>query len=207
MCSSDLAGASGRNGGFCNYSLTHGWTNGKRRFANEMEIISRLGRENLEAIESTIKKYNIQCNWEWTGELRVAIEPWQLEGMREEAEERNRIGDDVEFLDKAAIQARVHSPIYEGGLFDHDGTALVDPARLVWGLERACLSLGVQIYENSQVQWLENLDDGVILHTAYGFAKAKKVALATNVFPALQKKLKKYVVPVYDYQKIGRAHV
>lgn len=194
------AGASGRNGGFCNYSLTHGWTNGKRRFPDEMDVISRLGRENLEAIEETIKRYNIQCNWEWTGELRVAIEPWQLEGMREEADERNRIGDDVEFLDKAAVQERVHSPIYEGGLFDHDGTALVDPARLVWGLEKACLALGVQIFENSQVQWLENVEEGVLLHTAYGFAKAPRVALATNVFPSLQKKLKKYVVPVYDYQ-------
>ena len=126
------AGASGRNGGFCNSSLTHGYQNGKRRFPDEMEIIERLGWENLDAIEDAIKKYNIDCSWERTGELRVAIAPWQLEGMREEAAERNALGDDVEFLDKEAIQARIHSPIYEGGIFDHDGTALVDPARLVW---------------------------------------------------------------------------
>jgi glycine/D-amino acid oxidase-like deaminating enzyme len=194
------AGASGRNGGFCNSSLTHGYQNGKRRFPDEMETIERLGWENLDSIEEAIKKYNIECSWERTGELRVAIAPWQLEGMREEAAERNALGDDVEFLDKEAIQARIHSPIYEGGIFDHDGTALVDPARLVWGLERVCLSLGVQIFENSRVEELVQTKSAVIAHTAYGEVHAQKVALATNVYPALIKKTRKYIVPVYDYQ-------
>jgi glycine/D-amino acid oxidase-like deaminating enzyme len=193
------AGASGRNGGFCNSSLTHGFLNGYTRFRNEMATIERLGRENLDAIEETIKRYAIDCNWERTGELRVAIAPWQLDGMREEAELRNRYGDNVEFLEKDEIQARVNSPIYIGGLFDHDGTALVDPARLVWGLERACLSMGVKIYENSKVESLEYVDDGVIVHTSYGTIKAQKVALATNVFTSLVRSARKYVIPVYDY--------
>jgi glycine/D-amino acid oxidase-like deaminating enzyme len=193
------AGASGRNGGFCNSSLTHGFLNGYTRFRNEMATIERLGRENLDAIEETIKRYAIDCNWERTGELRVAIAPWQLDGMREEAELRNRYGDNVEFLEKDEIQARVNSPIYIGGLFDHDGTALVDPARLVWGLERACLSMGVKIYENSKVESLEYVDEGVIVHTSYGTIKAQKVALATNVFTSLVRSARKYVIPVYDY--------
>jgi len=79
------SGASGRNGGFCNSSLTHGFTNGMARFPDEMETIERLGRENFDAIEATIKKYKIDCDWERTGELRVAVAPWQLAGMREEA--------------------------------------------------------------------------------------------------------------------------
>ena len=33
------AGASGRNGGFCSYSLTHGFMNGYSRFKDEMAII------------------------------------------------------------------------------------------------------------------------------------------------------------------------
>ncbi len=91
------AGASGRNGGFCSTSLTHGFVNGYSRFRDEMETIERLGRENLDAIEETIKRYNIDCDWERTGELRVAVAPWQLDGMKEEAELRNRYGDHVEF--------------------------------------------------------------------------------------------------------------
>ena len=196
------AGASGRNGGFCSASLTHGFVNGYSRFREEMEIIERLGRENLDAIEATIAKYNIDCDWERTGELRVAVAPWQLEGMKEEAALRNQYGDHVEFLTKEQVQARVNSPKYVGALFDHDGTALVDPARLVWGLEKACLSLGVKIYENSHVEWLEYIEDGVIVHSSYGTVTAKKVALATNVFKSLVRSARKYVIPVYDYQLV-----
>ena len=43
-------GASGRNGGFCEASLTHGLENGLRRFPAEIERIEQEGRENLEGI-------------------------------------------------------------------------------------------------------------------------------------------------------------
>jgi glycine/D-amino acid oxidase-like deaminating enzyme len=196
------AGASGRNGGFCSYSLTHGFANGMRRFAEEMDVIERLGRENLNEIEATIRRYDIECDWERTGELRVALASWQLHDMHEEAVLRNAMGDHVEVLSRDEIRARVHSPLYEGGIFDHDGTALVDPARLVWGLEKACLSLGVKIFEHSQVAWLEDVEDAVRVHTPYGAVTSARVALATNVFTSLIRKARKYVVPVYDYQLV-----
>lgn len=196
------AGASGRNGGFCNSSLTHGFSNGYRRFRREMGTIERLGRENLDAIEETVKRYNIECDWERTGELRVAAAEWQLEGMQEEANLRNKYGDNVEFLTKEEIQRRVKSPTYQGALFDHDGTALVDPARLVWGLEKVCISLGVKIYENSKVEWLEEKGDHLVVHTPYGAVTAAKVALATNVFKSLVRSARKYVIPVYDFQLV-----
>jgi glycine/D-amino acid oxidase-like deaminating enzyme len=193
------AGASGRNGGFCSASLTHGFGNGMSRFADEMPVIERLGRENLDEIEDTVRRYGIECDWERTGELRVALAPWQLRDMEEEARRRNEMGDHVELLDRAQVQARVHSPSYLGALFDADGTALVDPARLVWGLERACLSLGVTIFENSRAEWLEDVENAVRVHTPYGAVTAARVALATNVFPSLIRAARKYVVPVYDY--------
>ena len=196
------AGASGRNGGFCSYSLTHGFMNGYSRFKDEMAVIEKLGRENLDAIEATIKKYGIECNFEWNGELRVAVEDWQMQGLEEEAELRNSFGDNVELLSQEQVQARVKSPIYKGALWDPDGTALVDPARLVWGLERACISLGVKIFENSHVDRLERTKNGMIVHTPYGSVYATKVALATNVFKSLIKRAHKYVVPVYDFQLV-----
>ena len=196
------AGASGRNGGFCSYSLTHGFMNGYNRFKEEMAIIEGMGRENLDGIEATIKKYGIECDFEWNGELRVAIEAWQMESMIEEAGLRNSFGDSVELLDQNQIQARVKSPLYKGALWDPDGTALVDPARLVWGLERVCIKLGVKIYENTHVEWLERTNSGMIAHTPYGSVYAQKIALATNVFKSLVRRANKYVVPVYDFQLV-----
>ena len=193
------AGASGRNGGFCSASLTHGFANGMARFPKEMATIERLSRDNLDAIESTISRYGIECDWERTGELRVAVAPWQLESLRAEVEQRRRLGERVELLECDEIQARIHSPVFEGALSDPDGTALVDPARLVWGLERACLSLGVRIYEATRASALEEHGATMRVRTTYGSVDAPKVALATNVFPSLVRSVRKYVVPVYDY--------
>jgi hypothetical protein len=196
------AGASGRNGGFCNTSLTHGFANGYARFKDEMLIIERLGRENMNAIETTIREFGIECDWQRTGELRVADAEWLMPQLAEEARLRNEYGDHVEVLSQEETQARVASPTYKGALWDPDGTALVDPARLVWGLERACLKLGVKIYENSEVTRLERTDEGMIVHAPYGSIYAQKVALATNVFPSLVRSARKYVVPVYDFQLV-----
>ena len=196
------AGASGRNGGFCTYSLTHGFMNGYSRFKDEMAIIERMGRENLDGIEATIKKYGIDCNFEGNGELRVALEEWQMESMVEEARLRNSFGDNVELLTGEQTQARVKSPLYKGSLWDPDGTALVDPARLVWGLERACIKIGVKIFENTHVEWLEPTKEGMIVHTPYGSVYAQKVALATNVYKSLIRRAHKYVIPVYDFQLV-----
>jgi glycine/D-amino acid oxidase-like deaminating enzyme len=196
------AGASGRNGGFCNTSLTHGFANGYARFKNEMPVIERLGRENMNAIETTIREFGIECDWQRTGELRVADAEWLMPQLAEEARLRNEYGDHVEVLSQEETQARVASPTYKGALWDPDGTALVDPARLVWGLERACLKLGVKIYENSEVMRLERTDEGMIVHAPYGSIYAQKVALATNVFPSLVRSARKYVVPVYDFQLV-----
>ncbi|MCX6437202.1 MAG: FAD-dependent oxidoreductase [Actinobacteria bacterium] len=196
------AGASGRNGGFCNSSLTHGFTNGYSRFKDEMQIIERLGRENMDGIEEAIARYGIDCGWERTGELRVAVEEWQKNGFAEEAALRNSYGDHVEVFSKEEVFKRVKSPLYKAALWDPDGTALVDPARLVWGLERACLKLGVRIFENTKVEWLERTNNGMIVHSPYGSVYAQKVALATNVFTPLVRRAKKYVVPVYDFQLV-----
>src|SRR4051812_13855571 len=61
--------ASGRNGGFCSASLTHGYDNGLSRWPDEIDALERLGRENLEEIEATLGRYGIECDWRRTGEL------------------------------------------------------------------------------------------------------------------------------------------
>jgi hypothetical protein len=46
-------GASGRNGGFCAASLTHGFSNGKSRWEKELAKLIKLGEQNLDGIEAT----------------------------------------------------------------------------------------------------------------------------------------------------------
>ncbi|HEY3162871.1 MAG TPA: FAD-dependent oxidoreductase, partial [Candidatus Limnocylindrales bacterium] len=47
-------GASGRNGGFCQASLTHGLANGIHHFPDELEILEQEGLANLAAIVAFI---------------------------------------------------------------------------------------------------------------------------------------------------------
>jgi glycine/D-amino acid oxidase-like deaminating enzyme len=191
--------ASGRNGGFCAASLTHGSANGLARWPEEMPMLLRLGRDNLDGIEATLERYGIDAEWERTGSLDVATDRWQVAALQARAEEVLELGEKVELLDAVEVRAYVDSPTYLAGLLDRDGTALVHPAKLVWGLRDACLRLGVRIHERTRVTSLAVQGSGVVARTAYGSVRATRAALATNVFPALLRRMRPYVVPVWDY--------
>jgi glycine/D-amino acid oxidase-like deaminating enzyme len=194
--------ASGRNGGFMDASLTHGVGNGMARWPDEIEILEELGRRNLNEIEASIKKYGIDCDYERTGVIEVANTfhpPSYLSEVRQEFELLNRFGHSVEWLDAEAMQAQVHSPIYTGGLWTKDNCAIVDPARLVWGLKAAAERLGVRIYEDTKATELKRDGIGVMVTTPLGAIRAGKVALGTNAFKPVLKRLSSYIAPVYDY--------
>ena len=191
--------ASGRNGGFCSSSLTHGLANGVDRWPDEMATLLRLGDENLDAIEKTIVAEGISCSFERTGELDVAVESWQLEGLAEQASLARSLGVDSHLLDAAATRALVSSPTYLGGLFDARGAAMLDPARLVWGLAEAVERRGGRLFESTRVLDLHELDGAVVVRTATGTVRARQVVLGTNVFPSPVKRYRPYVVPVWDH--------
>ncbi len=194
--------ASGRNGGFMDASLTHGIGNGMSRWPDEIEVLEELGQRNLNEIEASIKKYKIDCDYERTGVIEVAntYHPASyLDEVREEYELLTRLGHDVTWLDAEAMQEQVHSPIYTGGLWIKNGCALVDPARLVWGMKAAAESLGVRIYEDTKALDLKRDGVGVMVTTPLGTIRAGKVALATNAFKPVLKRLSNFIAPVYDY--------
>ncbi|MEV8534228.1 FAD-dependent oxidoreductase [Streptomyces sp. NPDC051211] len=192
--------ASGRNGGFCAASLTHGFANGLARWPGELAKLEELGARNLDAIEAAVARYGIDCDFERTGEIDVATEPHQVDELREMHEETERLGfGGAEFLDRDAVRAEVDSPTFLAGLWDKDGVAMLNPARLAWGLKQACLGLGVRIYENTRGLKLSSSGAGMAVRTPYGRVFARRVALGTNIFPSLVKRVRPYTVPVYDY--------
>ncbi|HET9601011.1 MAG TPA: FAD-dependent oxidoreductase [Acidimicrobiales bacterium] len=191
--------ASGRNGGFMESSLTHGVGNGQERFPEEMPTLERLGLENLDQIEAAITRYGIDCDYERTGVIDVALDQPMVNALRADAEHLHALGQDVELLAEEAMQAEVHSPTYRAGLWRRDRASLVDPARLVWGLKAAAESLGVRIYEDTRVTGLDHDGVGVMATTPLGRVRAAKVALGTNAFAPLVRRLRHYIAPVYDY--------
>jgi glycine/D-amino acid oxidase-like deaminating enzyme len=194
--------ASGRNGGFMESSLTHGVANAQARFPDEVDVLEELGLKNLNDIETAITRYGIDCDYERTGVIDVATSfhsPSYIDELRDDYQQLRNLGQKVELLDGPAMRDQVNSPTYTGGLWRKDRAAIVDPARLVWGLKAAAESLGVAIYEDTKATSVEKDGVGVIVHTPLGAVRAGKVALATNASKPLLKRLGHYIAPVYDY--------
>ena len=132
-------GASGRNGGFLEASLTHGLENGLSRWPDEMPALERLGTENFDAIRATLAERGIDAAWDEAGVIEVATREHEVPGLAEAAETAREHGHEVTLLDREAVRAEVDSPTYLAGLWEQTGNALVDPARLAWGLREAAL--------------------------------------------------------------------
>ncbi len=193
------AGASSRNGGFLQSSLTHGLANGASRFAAELTTLERLGAAGYAGLRADLVRYGIEAEFEETGDIDVALEPYQLEDLAEMAELAREHDHDVTLLDRDAIRAQVNSPLYLGGLWNRTGSALVNPALLVDGLRAAALGAGVVIHEQSWVGRVHARNGGVQLTTDGGVVEAERALIATSAYPSPLKRLAMYIAPVYDY--------
>ena len=200
--------ASGRNGGFCAASLTHGYDNGEAHLPEENDRLAQLGRENLDAIEAAVAKYGMDVEFERTGELDVATEDYQVAELREAHDPDSGFI----FLDQQELAGIVKSPTYKGALWDSREVAMVHPAKLCWELLRVIRELGVEVYEGTKVTDVRDAKTAVQVQTRVtaetieecasapcSTITAKRVALATNVFPSLLKRVSLHTVPVYDY--------
>jgi glycine/D-amino acid oxidase-like deaminating enzyme len=192
-------GASGRNGGFMDASLTHGIENGVARWPDEMPKLERLGRENLAAVKDAIARHGIEAHLEYTGEVAFATAPYQAECIPAMVETARSFGWAAEALDAEEARAEVHSPTYHGGVYLPDSCAVLDPARLAWGLAAAARNAGARVFERSQVVSLEPDGTGVVAQTHDGSVRARRAVLATSAFPPLVRAIRRYVVPVWDY--------
>ena len=171
--------ASGRNIGFCGANLTHGRESGRPPDVpdsagdpdepGEHDQLTRLGQENLAAIGATVDTLGLDCQWERTGVVELAIEPHQIDWLLDAAARAARTGAPHTFLDRAKMRAEVASPTYEAGLVRPDDAALVHPARLAAELARAASELGVEIFEQTRVTRLvqprRGARDDVVLRT------------------------------------------
>jgi glycine/D-amino acid oxidase-like deaminating enzyme/uncharacterized cupin superfamily protein len=175
--------ASGRNGGFCEASITHGEENGRTRWPDEYDALERLGLENLDAFEADVRDLGIDCEFERTGMLAVAVEEHQVAWLS------------PDHLDRDAVRAEIDSPVFLAGEWERESCALVHPARLARELARVAADLGVEIHERTTVTGL----DDTAVRTTGGTVTSDRVALATNVFPSLLRRTRLLTVPVYDY--------
>jgi len=192
-------GASSRNGGFLEASLTHGIANGVSHWAEDLPLLERLGANNFAAIVDLIRKNEFDVGLEVTGSTAVATEPWHITEIEGALELYRAHGESADLLDRAGMRARVNSPTYIGGLFVPGNTALVNPARLAWSLRALAESRGVVFHDDSPVRRVTRAGTTLTVETSGGSLDTPKVLVATNAYGGPVRSMRRYIVPVYDY--------
>ena len=194
-------GASGRNGGFCEASLTHGLANGIRHFPDELDVLEREGVENLRGLIGFTREHDIDCDLEETGVIALADQAYQVDDFKAWVDEAAEYGEPVEFLDRDAVRAEIHSPLWRAGLYRPPGRdVLLDPAKLCRGIARVAGERGVRIHERTAVRRLDRRAGRVLVTTAgNAVVTASHVVVATSAYSGWLGRLASTFVPVYDY--------
>jgi len=201
-------GASGRNGGFLDPSLTHGLLNGQRHFPAELAELEKLADENYRGFRDALVRHRVDCGFEATGMLEVATQPWQVDSLREWFSAHLDRGHDVEFLSGPQAQERLASPLVLAAVRRPTAGGVLDPVALVDGLADAVSALGASVHENSAVVAIESANGPngeVVVRTESGRVRARNVVLATDAWSRdLLPQTRRHYVNVYDYVLMTR---
>jgi len=191
-------GASGRAAAIMSTSVMHGIDNTERVFPNEVEELERLGRENMDGFKEAIEDYQIDCDVEWSGELKVSIGDQGLPHIDEDYRLYQKYGHTAEKLNLAQVQSEIHSPIFHSGVWSKKRSGTIHPGKLVRELKRVALELGVRIYENTPHLSNKNEGDTIWVETPNAPIEARKVLLATNAWGAGHKRIKTRISAIRD---------
>ncbi|MCG2624826.1 FAD-binding oxidoreductase [Arthrobacter sp. I2-34] len=191
--------ASGRNGGFVSYSITHGLANALARWPEEAGVLERLGLDNLRGFKAELDEAGIDGGLSTAGKLQAALKPHELAELEATVEPARRFGRPLQLLSAEQTRARINSPAFIGGVFDPAGTYLVEPYRLVCGMREYLERQGVVFFEHTPAQSLRDAGGRMEVKTPYGAVTTGRVILATSAFPPLLRRNRLAAVPVYDY--------
>jgi glycine/D-amino acid oxidase-like deaminating enzyme len=121
----------------------------------------------VHSLRAFVEAEGIDCDLMPTGMLVVSNGPEQDARLDDELATAARLRiDGMTRLDRAAVQAEIHSETLRCGLAE-DACVLVNPAKLVRGLRAVAVRLGVDVFEGTPVEALEQ-GSGVTIKTPGG---------------------------------------
>ncbi|WP_245616663.1 NAD(P)/FAD-dependent oxidoreductase [Paraburkholderia acidipaludis] len=192
-------GASGRAGGIISTSVMHGLPNAVRVFPNDIDQLEQFGQHNLDGFEATLKRYGIDADIEWNGEMTVAVDPDHLGHLRADYELHKSHGHDVVLLGREATREQLDSPLFAGALWSRNRSGIVHPAKLAWGLKRAALSLGVRLYEHTPLVTVADEGSTVYVRTPEGGVRAPRVLFGSGTAKVGVPDINRRVMQVRDH--------
>ncbi|MFN8645565.1 MAG: FAD-dependent oxidoreductase [Gemmatimonadales bacterium] len=194
-------GASGRNAGMLSETVDHSHGLAIQHFGPaEAARLAALGTQNAAELVAFIRDRGIDCDWEPSGRLMVALTGAHLEEAERSVELAERLGiRTFRLLSREAVQAELHSPLYLGGVAVAGG-GILDPARFTEGLRQQAVRAGVRVYERTAVQSLAVAGAGMSLRANGTTLRARRAVLATSAYSHhLLPGLTHRFIPLYDY--------
>ena len=190
-------GASGRNGGWCSSHLLgiHRWLDDPVHRDGALRL-QRLMFQTVADIGRLVARESIDCHFEQSGGLDIAVLPQQLARLEREWAEFCELGfdgTDYRWLDAGETRDRVNVDGAMGSLLLNH-CAAIHPARLARGLADAVEQAGVRIYEHSPV--LERT--GHELTTPQGKVSAETILLATEGYSTGWANPARRLIPVHS---------
>ncbi len=190
-------GASGRNGGFADTTYT-----GFPEFAasHPPEVARGVydaiaaGRR---AIERLVHEDGVDCDFEPTGELRLAHSDSQIEGLERAHATLRALGLEARLVEGADLHALVRTKRFRAGLALPD-TAILNPGKLARGMARVAESLGVEIHEGTRVVRVEP-GRPVRIAIELGTVEADQAVLATNGYTPQLGIHRQRLLPICNY--------
>ncbi len=196
-------GASGRNGGMATTGLAVGLGSAIKRYGRGRALdMFREYNKAIDTIEKLVSNHGIDCDFERTGKISLAVRDSHVDAFRATRDELHRMGNypQVTVLDRASIHTELGSDFYCGGMVDPLGAGL-HSGRFAQGLARAARGAGATICENAEVTGLRRISGTVHeVQTTRGVIRADHVLVATSgytgrITPWLQRR----IVPVGSF--------
>jgi len=194
-------GASGRKPGMLSETVDHGHGLAIQHFGEvEARRLARLGEVNVAEMTSYLAGRGIDCDYQPTGRLIVALTAGQLRESRHTVESARRLGlETFTYLGPEEVRAQLDSPLYLGGVLVRGG-GILDPVKLVDGLRDEAERLGIRVFERSRVTALDPAGAGAVVRVEGGAITARRVVLATSAYTHhLLPGLTRRFIPLYDY--------
>jgi len=184
-------GATGRNGGQITGSLS-----GDRAMQKQLSRKSGIDGEQFvwkmrwrghDIIKQRVEKYSIDCDLQY-GHLHAAYKASHMDELEASYEQacRNGMESQVKLLTRNEVPEYLATDIYFGGLLNHKNMH-VHSLNLCLGEAEAAHSLGVQIFENSEVTNIVHGAKPVVV-TEHGSISADSVLVAGNAYHRLERK-------------------
>lgn len=142
--------------------------------AEEAKLVAEASRASIEKIAELIDKYSIECRFRRVPGYLYTEKRSYVSELKNEAAAAREAGLNAEWTTNVPLPFDTR-----GAVLWHD-QAQFHPGQYLAGLAANAKRLGVQIFEHSHAEKIEN-GDPCVVETANGRVTAKAVFMATNV--------------------------